>query len=185
MEYVDGPSLAEILKKTAIDETRALNYLKQILSTMAFAHDNKILHRDIKPSNILINSKDIVKVVDFGIAKMMDRKGLTSTGLTMGSPWYMSPEQIMGYELDARSDIYSLGITLFEMLSGQVPFNDTSEYKIYEMHQKKPIPSVREINKKLSTDIDAIIQKATAKDPNERYQNAMEFSEAVDIYLAL
>ena len=185
MEYIDGPSLAEVLKKSAIKERVALEYLKQILSTMSFAHSKKILHRDIKPSNILINSADVIKVVDFGIAKMMDRKGITSTGFTMGSPWYMSPEQIIGHELDARSDIYSLGITLFEMLTAKVPFNDTSEYKIYEKHQKEPLPSLKEYNKKLSADLDSIIQKATAKKPEERYQTADEFAEAIDIYLAL
>jgi len=185
MEYVDGSSLAEILKESALSEKVALNYLKQILSTIGFAHSKKILHRDIKPSNILINSQNIVKVVDFGIAKMMDRKGLTSTGLTMGSPWYMSPEQIVGQDLDERSDIYSLGITLFEMLTGQVPFNDTSEYKIYEMHRKKPIPTLKEIDKKFSPDLDTIIKKATAKNQKDRYQNAEQFAEAIDIYIAL
>jgi serine/threonine protein kinase len=185
MEYVDGSSLAEVLKKAPLSEKVALNYLKQILSTMAFAHSKKILHRDIKPSNILINSKGEVKVVDFGIAKMMDRKGVTSTGFTMGSPWYMSPEQIVGHKLDERSDIYSLGITLFEMLTAKVPFDDTSEYKIYEKHQKESIPLLKEINKKLSSDLDAIIQKATAKKPEERFQSALQFAEAVDIYMAL
>ena len=185
MEFIDGPSLAEVLKKSALKEKKALEYLKQILSTMAFAHDKKILHRDIKPSNILIDKAGVIKVVDFGIAKMMDRKGITSTGFTMGSPWYMSPEQIIGHELDARSDIYSLGITLFEMLTAKVPFNDTSEYKIYEKHQKEPVPSLKEFNKKFSTDLDGIIQRATAKKPEDRYQSAAEFSEAIDIYLAL
>jgi serine/threonine protein kinase len=185
MEYIDGSSLAEVLKKSPLKEKVALNYLKQILSTMAFAHSKKILHRDIKPSNILISSKYEVKVVDFGIAKMMDRKGVTSTGFTMGSPWYMSPEQIIGHKLDERSDIYSLGITLFEMLTAKVPFDDTSEYKIYEKHQKEKIPLLKEINKKLSSDLDAIIQKATAKKPEERFQSALQFAEAVDIYMAL
>ena len=185
MEYVDGPSLAEVLKKSPLKEKKALEYIKQILSTMSFAHDKKILHRDIKPSNILINSNDVIKVVDFGIAKMMDRKGITSTGFTMGSPWYMSPEQIVGHELDTRSDIYSLGITFFEMLTAKVPFNDTSEYKIYEKHQKEPVPSLKEYNKKFSADLDGIIQRATAKKPEDRYQSAAEFSEAIDIYMAL
>jgi len=185
MEYIDGHSLADILKKAALSEKISLGYMQQILSTLAFAHSKKILHRDIKPSNILINKRDVVKVVDFGIAKMMDRKGLTSTGLTIGSPWYMSPEQIAGKDLDERSDIYSLGITLFEMLTSQVPFNDTSEYKIYEMHQKTPVPSLKEIDKKFSTDLDIIIQKATAKKPKDRYQNAIEFAEAIDVFLAL
>ncbi len=185
MEYVDGPSLAEVLKKSALSEKVALEYLKQILSTMAFAHSKKILHRDIKPSNILIDSKGNIKVVDFGIAKMMDRKGLTSTGFTMGSPWYMPPEQIIGHDLDERSDIYSLGITLFEMLTARVPFDDTSEYKIYEKHQKEAIPFLKDINKKLSADLDAIIQKATAKNIEDRFQGSQEFAEAIDIFLAL
>jgi serine/threonine protein kinase len=185
MEYVDGLSLAEVLANSALGEKLALEYIKQILSTMAFAHSKKILHRDIKPSNILIDSKGNVKVVDFGIAKMMDRKGLTSAGFTMGSPWYMSPEQIEGHDLDERSDIYSLGITLFEMLTARVPFDDTSEYKIYEKHQKEPVPSLKDINKNLSVDLDAIIQKASAKNINDRFQRAEDFAEAVDIYLAL
>jgi len=185
MEYIEGSSLAEHMGNSPLNEQLAINYFMQVLSTIEFAHSKKILHRDIKPSNILITKDNIIKVVDFGIAKIMDRKGLTSTGVTVGSPRYMSPEQIVGYEIDERSEIYSLGITFFEMLTGEVPFNDTSEYKIFEKHQKEKMPSLKSFNKNFSSKLDVIIRKATSKKPDKRYQNAQEFAEAIDKYLAL
>ncbi len=182
MEYIKSSSLASIVVDSPLNEQTAIKYFMQILSTIEFAHDKKILHRDIKPSNILIDNNDMIKVVDFGIAKILDKKGPTFTGVTIGSPKYMAPEQIVGGDVDERSDIYSLGITLFEMLTGQVPFDETSEYKIYEKHKKEKIPSLKEFKTNFSSKLDAIIRKATDKKPYKRYQNVQEFAQAVNKY---
>lgn len=184
MEYVDGQSLAEKLQTTNLGEEISLRYTLDILTALEFAHAKNILHRDIKPSNILITKADQVKLVDFGIAKYKD-KSLSRSGTTIGSPWYMSPEQISGLELDGRSDIYSLGITLFEMLAGRVPFDDTTEYNIFEKHKTAPMPSLKTSDPRFSADLDIVIQKATAKTKEERYKSAKDFADAVKMYMTL
>ena len=184
MEYVDGQSLAEKLQSTNLGEEVSLRYTLDILAALEFAHAKQILHRDIKPSNILITKTDQVKLVDFGIAKYKD-KSLSRSGTTIGSPWYMSPEQISGLELDGRSDIYSLGITLFEMLVGRVPFDDTTEYNIFEKHKTAQMPSLKTSDTRFSADLDFVIQKATAKTKDERYKSAKEFADAINMYMTL
>ncbi len=185
MEHISGSTLKKRISDFPLDEQTAIKYFMQVLSTIKFAHNKKILHRDIKPSNILIDDNDIVRVVDFGIAKIMDTEGPTRIGTSMGSPWYMAPEQITGQKVDERTEIYTLGINLFEMLTGEVPFNDTSEYNIYEKHKKEKIPSLKKYIKNFSSKLDAIIRKATAKKPAKRYQNVPEFAEAIEMYQAL
>ena len=184
MEYVEGKPLNEIISKEvgAIPEKRCDNIFKQILNGFAYAHSKGIIHRDIKPSNIILQADDTPKILDFGIAKIIEGdKKLTKTGTRMGSVAYMSPEQVLGKDVDLRSDVYSLGVTYFEMLTGRVPYDldNKSEYEIQSRIVQESLPSVKEYNPKLPGNYDAIIQKATAKNPFERFNTCKEFADSL------
>ena len=144
MEYVDGRELDEVIKNLSapISIDRAKKLMKQILEAFSYAHQNGIVHRDVKPSNIIITADDQIKVLDFGIAKLVGdtQHQLTKTGTQVGTVYYMSPEQVKGKELDLRSDIYSLGVTFYELLSGVCPYRGmTTEYEIYDSIVKVPL----------------------------------------------
>jgi serine/threonine protein kinase len=181
MEYVSGLTLDEFIKKNGlpIEESRALKIFDKILSAFGFAHEQGIVHRDIKPSNIIINQNDEPKILDFGIAKLMQSNhSLTKTGTKMGSLYYMSPEQVLGKDIDYRTDIYSLGVLLFEMLTCKLPYNIKSdtEYEIMDCILKQDI---LELNI-MSDNINNILRKACAKNPNDRFQTITEFREAIN-----
>lgn len=184
MEYVKGDSLAEYLRGgRPLPVKLALDYFLKILDAVGYAHDQRIIHRDIKPSNILISSDSGPKVVDFGIARILsENQDRSTTTSVIGSPAYMAPEQFQG-RADARTDVYALGITLFEMLTGRVPFNDKTPYKVARMHEEDPVPSVRTFDQRLSPALDEIIGKATEKIPANRYQTAIEFKHDVIRFL--
>jgi len=176
MEFVDGPSLhAHMSKKGAFDTRKAVNIILQSAAALAAIHEAGIVHRDIKPDNILIAKGGLVKVMDFGLAKAEDSR-MTKTGVVMGTPSYMSPEQVFGKEADARSDIYSLGLVFYECLSGKTVFKtgDILERQIKEM----PAPP-SEVVKGLPKAIDDIILKSIAKKPEERYQSMGELGTAL------
>ena len=176
MEFVDGPSLhAHMSKKGAFDLRRAVNIIQQSAAALAAIHEAGIVHRDIKPDNILIAKGGLVKVMDFGLAKAEDSR-MTKTGVVMGTPSYMSPEQVFGKEADARSDIYSLGLVFYECLTGSTVFKtgDILERQIKEM---PPPPS--EVVKNLPKTIDEIILKSIAKKPEERFQSMSELGKAL------
>lgn len=184
MEYVEGNSLETIIRNVtgAIPESRTINIFSQILGAFSFAHHKGIVHRDIKPSNILLQSDDVPKILDFGIAKILHGDmNLTKTGTKIGTVFYMSPEQILGRPVDFKTDIYSLGVTLFEMLSGKKPYDEeiTSEYLIQEKIVKEPLPSIRSIYPAVSEKMEYIVNKATAKYPDERFKSCDEFKEAI------
>lgn len=184
MEYIEGNSLENIIRNVtgAIPEARAINIFSQILNAFSFAHNKGIVHRDIKPSNILLQSDDVPKILDFGIAKILHGDmSLTKTGTKIGTIFYMSPEQILGRPVDFRTDIYSLGVTLFEMLSGRKPYDEeiTSEYLIQEKIVKEPLPSIRSIYPAVSEKMEFIVNKATAKYPDERFRSCDEFKSAL------
>lgn len=176
MEFIDGITLDEIINRNPygipVDDT--VRYFKQILEAFKYAHSKGIVHRDIKPSNIILRNDGLIKILDFGIAKILDKDiKLTKTGMRIGSVLYMSPEQILGPNIDFRSDIYSLGITLFEMLNGRLPFNseNKSEFEIQKEIVSEPLPVISNQPVK----INKIIERATEKDLNLRYQNCDEF----------
>jgi serine/threonine protein kinase len=188
MEYVTGENVSSVIirSRSAFEMKRCIHIFKHILSAFSYAHAEGIIHRDIKPSNIILGPNDVPKILDFGIAKITSIDlGITKTGTKMGSVFYMSPEQVMGEQLDKRTDVYSLGVTLFEMLTGTLPFSaDTdSEYKIQTKIVSEPLPTVRHYNPHLPEQLDWIIAKATAKRAIDRYTGCEQFYYALDSIL--
>lgn len=171
MEFVKGLTLKEIIRsKGMLPNEMLLNYSYQIARALECAHNNNIIHRDIKPHNIIVTKDDLVKVTDFGIAKHSDSATITNSGKIIGSAHYFSPEQARGNLTDRRSDIYSLGIVMYEMATGVVPFDAESPITIALKHMQEPLPSPKLINKKLTDGIEKVIIKATEKNPIDRYQ---------------
>ncbi|MFN8258223.1 MAG: serine/threonine protein kinase [Bacteroidales bacterium] len=184
MEYIEGETLAQYIEATTgpIPEKRAISMFLKILDAVKFAHDKNIIHRDIKPSNFIITPDNNIKILDFGIAKSIENhsRSLTRTGLKVGTTMFMSPQQVKGQVLDRRSDIYSLGVTLFQMVTGQLPYHETnSEYDLYNLIVNEPFPDPKEFYVGVSKEMCKVIQKATAKRPLERYQGCDEFSKAL------
>jgi serine/threonine-protein kinase len=179
MEFVEGVTLEKLASEGAIPIDRELDYATQVLSALSFAHSHGIIHRDIKPANIMITTHGLVKLMDFGIAKNADEMHLTRPGMTIGSVYYMSPEQVRGGTVDARSDLYSFGITLYESLTGRKPFEaDTSYSVLHAQCNEAPIPPIT-VNPALSPELNAIVLKALEKNPLDRYQTAQEFHDAL------
>jgi beta-lactam-binding protein with PASTA domain len=175
MEYVEGRDLKEILRSDGrLLPERAAEIAAEVCAALQFAHRHNIVHRDIKSHNIFITNIGQVKVMDFGIAREGDGGGITQTGMVMGTPQYISPEQAQGLAVDGRSDIYSLGVVLYEMLTGRVPFDDPNPVTItYKQVREDPVPpSV--IDPEVPTTLEAIVMKAMAKNPANRFQSAQE-----------
>ena len=184
MEYIDGDPLDVLIeKKKKLPEKEALLIFNNVLSGLNYAHSKGIIHRDIKPSNILLTSAGTAKIMDFGIAIMASGKRLTKTGTAVGTSWYMSPEQIARpKEIDHRSDVYSLGIILYEMLSGQVPFDGETDYEIYQKHINVAPPDITSLSKKLSPTLAGIIHKALEKNPDDRFDGCGEVLHYIEAY---
>jgi serine/threonine protein kinase len=181
MEYVDGETFGQMIRRVGpIAQERAIPLFKQALAGLAHAHHAGIIHRDIKPSNLMVNKNGIVKVMDFGIAKILGGRGLTATGVRLGTLYYMSPEQIRNQPLDIRTDIYALGITLYEMLTGRVPFDSNSDYDLMQQHIQQPPPLPRQFFPYLSPAVEDAVLQALEKDPMRRFQTAEAFSRALD-----
>lgn len=185
MDYLEGRSIEEILANDGpIDLETTLDIMLEVLDGLAYAHRNGIVHRDLKPGNIMyctIDGAKAVKVLDFGISKLIDNRSttqaMTVAGDIFGSPFYMSPEQSRGESVDARSDIYSIGCTMFEMLTGFVPYENKSSIEIMLMHQEADIPLLTEVSEiEFPPSVDLVITKCLAKSPDARYQSAKELS---------
>jgi serine/threonine-protein kinase len=182
MEYAEGRTIKELIHKQGpINEKRAVKICLDILSGLSFAHSKGIIHRDIKSANIMLADDDSIKIMDFGIAKVLGVKGLTETGGKLGTIYYMSPEQIMADpKIDRQTDIYSLGITLYEMLAGSLPFSDTdSQFKVMKEIVEFKLKDPREFYPYISPEVVNVLFKMTAKDRKERYQNCEETAEAL------
>jgi serine/threonine protein kinase len=179
MELVHGETLRERSRRVPIPLPTLQNYASQILSALAFAHQAGVVHRDIKPSNVMITEQDVVKLLDFGIA-ISDRSiGLTTPGFLLGSLSYMSPEQLNGEKATARSDIYSVAVTLYEVLTGQLPFTGATNYEIMMAHlQRTPVPPAS-LNAAIAPAVSNAIMRALAKNPLERFATAGAFHAAL------
>ena len=184
MEYVDGQDLGEIIRtKGNLQEKEALSIFKDILQGLNLAHDKGIIHRDVKPSNILIDKSGRARIMDFGIAVMVGGQRLTATGTTVGSPCYMSPEQIVHPQnIDHRSDVYSAGIFLYEMLVGDVPFDAETDYAVQNQQVNTSTPDPCQRNPKISPELAQIILKAMEKAPDKRFQGCAEFLDSIKAY---
>ncbi len=184
MEYCPGKTLKQLLKKRgSLTTTEVIDIMMQITDGMAHAHDAYIIHRDIKPQNIIILENGIIKITDFGIAMALNSTQLTQTNSVMGSVHYLPPEQASGKGSTIRSDIYSMGILMYELLTGDVPYRGENAVEIALKHLKEPLPSIRKYLPSIPQSIENIILKSTAKNPKNRYKDAREMYE--DIKTAL
>ena len=178
MDYVEGKHLKNLLKKRGkLTLSEAVDIMLQITDGMAAAHDSYIIHRDIKPQNIMILENGLVKITDFGIAMAMNATQLTQTNSVMGSVHYLPPEQASGQGSTLQSDIYSMGIVMYELLTGELPFKGDNAVEIALKHLKEPIPDIREKIPNVPNSIYNIIKRATAKNPKNRYNDAREMHE--------
>lgn len=175
MEYIDGKTLKQLLQKRgALTLTEVIDIMSQLTDGLAHAHEAYIIHRDIKPQNIMIEDNGLVKITDFGIAMALNSTQLTQTNSVMGSVHYLPPEQANGKGSTIKSDIYSLGILMYELLTGSVPFKGDNAVEIALKHMKEKMPSIRKQNPTIPQSIENIVLKATAKNPKNRYDSVRE-----------
>src|SRR5881398_4026030 len=183
MEYVEGTPLNQLISSRGrLPIPVTLTIGKQLCRALEVAHEQGIIHRDIKPQNIVVEPSGFLKVMDFGIARLASRTtdpGLTKEGMSIGTPDYMSPEQLSGKELDARSDLYAAGVVLFECVAGRVPFDGESVYAVVAKHLEEPAPDPRKFNADVPEALAQVILKAMAKERGDRYQTAAEMHDAL------
>ncbi len=174
-EYVEGETLKQRINRIgALDAQEALAYAIEVARGLTVAHARNMVHRDIKPQNVLIDSEGRAKLTDFGISRQLEKDGMTATGRVLGTTDYVAPEQAMGRGVDQRSDVYSLGVVLYEMLTGQVPFTADSQVGVAMKHVNETLPDVQQRRPELSAAAALVVERATAKDPGERYADVGE-----------
>lgn len=181
MPFLQNGTLAELLHARRRTLSEIHQIMTQIGGALGYAHARGMIHRDVKPSNVLIDEQGNCLLTDFGLARMIQASSdsLTSAGAIMGTPAYMSPEQGKGDSVDGRSDLYSLGVIFYEMLTGQVPYQDNFPMMVVIKHIRDPLPSARALAPELNDAIERVVNKSLAKEPNERYQTAEDFVQAV------
>jgi len=183
MEYVEGTSLKQlIVSRGKLPVAVALTVGKQLCRALEVAHAEGVIHRDIKPQNIVVEPSGFLKVMDFGIARLANPpqgKGLTEAGTSIGTPDYMSPEQLAGAELDQRSDLYAAGVVLFECVTGRVPFEAETTWALVAKHLEEDSPDPRTFNAEVPGELAAVILKAMAKEPKDRFATASEMHDAL------
>ena len=189
MECVDGPSLKTRLQEMAQEGQRlpleeTIRVVAAVANALDYAHQHGMVHRDVKPANIMFAQDEQIILTDFGIAKMLNVTGLTASGAMVGTPAYMAPEQGMGQAGDERADIYSLGVVLYELVTGHLPFDADTPLGVVLKHINAPLPPPTTLNPNLSPGIEAVITRALAKDPNNRYQTANEFASDLERAMA-
>jgi len=183
MEYVEGTGLREYLnRKASFDLGQIVAIVSQLLLALDFAHERGVVHRDVKPANLILTSGGTLKVADFGIARI-DTSNLTNAGMVMGTPSYMSPEQCQGKEIDRRSDLFSCGVVLYELLTGEKPFAGSIEAIAFKICYEEARPPSELSKLELPPALDAIVATALAKDPGTRFQNAKAFNRALRLAL--
>ncbi|MFY9947618.1 MAG: serine/threonine-protein kinase [Candidatus Sulfotelmatobacter sp.] len=184
MEYIDGQPLDQLPNKDQIqphppDPHRAVPLIMQVLAALSYAHQRGVIHRDVKPSNVLVRADGTVKLTDFGIASRAGDPRLTGPGMALGSLYYMSPEQIKAFPVDARSDIYSVGVTLYEIVTGRRPVQGDSLFSIMAAHlQQIPVPPIQLVPH-IPPELSSIIERSLQKSPEDRFQSAEDFRAAL------
>ena len=184
MDFVDGPTLKELIAEGPVPVARTADICRQVLAAISHAHEQSIIHRDIKPANIKLSTHagtgDRARILDFGLAKLRDTDASASL-VSVGTPNYMSPEQASGRAVDARTDLYSTGVVLFEMLTGAKPFTADEPYAVLLQHREQPPPALRDKldSPAFTPALEAIVSRALAKDPDARFQTPEEFAEAL------
>ena len=185
-EFIEGITLDKYIKNNKVSIENVENILLQLLSGLSYAHSLAIIHRDIKPQNIMITPAGVVKLTDFGIAKALSSTTVTQTGIFMGSPGYISPEQadptiLKGEKIDKRTDIYSLGILIFELLSGRIPFTSETPWGIVNKHLNEPVPDIKKFNSSIPDYMVYIVNKCLEKNRNNRFSDVEEIVEAIKL----
>ena len=184
LEFVPGETIQDHLKRLndqgrKLSPAKAAEYMASICDAVDYAHQRGMIHRDIKPANLMLNTLGQAILMDFGIAKIVGSQRHTATGAVVGTAMYMSPEQIKGEQPDRRTDIYSLGVTLFEMVGGRPPFEADSAMTLMMMHMHDPVPNVKNLNPDVPDALVSVINRALAKDPSDRYQTAAQMAAAL------
>ncbi|HEY2653568.1 MAG TPA: protein kinase [Solirubrobacteraceae bacterium] len=185
-EYVEGETLKErIRRRGRLPVPEAVAYAIEIARALGVAHARHIVHRDVKPQNVLIDEEGSAKVTDFGIARTLDEEGLTADGRVIGTTDYVSPEQALGQPVTGQSDLYSLGIVLWEMLTGEVPFKGDNQVAVAMKHVREPLPDVQRLRPEVSAALAAVVDRATAKRPEDRYADDAELIADLEDVLAI
>jgi serine/threonine-protein kinase len=180
MEFVRGQTLDEVSAQVGpMPVERAAQLAGQVFDALGHAHRAGVVHRDLKPANLMLTESGLVKIMDFGLARMAGTEHLTNDGYMLGTPAYMSPEQVLGWEIDGRADLYAMGVVLFRLLTGQLPFNADSGIAMAHKQINDPPTPVRQLRTELSWEVEEVLKKALAKPPGDRYQTADEFKAAM------
>ena len=179
MAYYNGKTLKQIIAEGALSEHLAVDYFLQILNGLASAHDAGIIHRDLKPGNVIITTEGVAKIIDFGLAKIEGGTQITRQGAKVGTPIYMSPEQVLDSAVDHRSDIWAAGILFYEMLTGKHPFLKEDDLSTIHSVMNDEVKPLNSTSFELKSDLEHIVQKALSKDLEQRYQTVQEIIEAV------
>jgi eukaryotic-like serine/threonine-protein kinase len=183
-EYVKGETLKQRINRVgALDTQEAIAYAIEVARGLSVAHARNMVHRDIKPQNVLIDEEGRAKLTDFGISRQLEQDGMTATGRVLGTTDYVAPEQAMGKGVDPRSDVYSLGVVLYEMLIGQVPFHADSQVGVAMKHVNEELPDVQRRRPETSAAVALVVERATAKNPAERYQTVAEMIDDLETAL--
>lgn len=185
MRYMSGGSLSDRIKQGPVALAEASQIITRLAPALDAAHARGIIHRDMKPGNILFDQYGNAFLSDFGIARMASSPGSATLtqGAILGTPAYISPEQIQGTEIDGRSDLYALGVILYEMLTGVQPYQSETPGKVMMMHVLEPVPQITKVKSDVSPAVDAVIEKAMAKDPNQRFSTAADTAAALEAAL--
>jgi serine/threonine-protein kinase len=186
LEYVDGETLKDVIRREGpLEITQAIAYAIEIARALGAAHERHIVHRDVKPQNVLVGAEGGAKITDFGIARTLTEEGLTMDGRVLGTTDYVSPEQALGQPVTGQSDLYSLGIVLYEMLTGEVPFRGESPVAVAMKHVREEIPDVRALRPELSAATAAVLDRSVAKDLSRRYPSAASMAADLGEVLAI